>query len=352
LPFTSAGTTNAIRDTAALTEALLNEKNLEDVFNAYYTKRSGELAEHINQGRELKKIFLEPDKYSERGFLLPLISQKYENQRKEKPLAISYFTDPICSTCWIFQPLLRKLHLEYDHAIDISYRMGGLLPDWPSQQGNKIKSPTDAAKLWNNMGKEHNIPMSGEVWINDPLTSSYPPSLAFKAAQLQDDDKALSFLRKIKEQLFIEKKNISNWEHLETAALLAGLDSALLKKDIEGRAKMHFENDLALAKKHGVTVFPTLMVQIDGVPVKLVKGYQTYETIEELIRQYVPSVQKATNKPTPEVLFQRYSIMTEKEFCFLLDLNEGQGRNALLLLESHGIIQRIATEHAEYWEAL
>jgi 2-polyprenyl-6-methoxyphenol hydroxylase-like FAD-dependent oxidoreductase/predicted DsbA family dithiol-disulfide isomerase len=352
LPFTSAGTTNAIRDAAALTEALLNEKNLEDVFNAYYTKRSGELAEHINQGRELKKIFLEPDKYSERGFLLPLISQKYENQRKEKPLAISYFTDPICSTCWIFQPLLRKLHLEYDHAIDISYRMGGLLPDWPSQQGNKIKSPTDAAKLWNNMGKEHNIPMSGEVWINDPLTSSYPPSLAFKAAQLQDDDKALSFLRKIKEQLFIEKKNISNWEHLETAALLAGLDSALLKKDIEGRAKTHFENDLALAKKHGVTVFPTLMVQIDGVPVKLVKGYQTYETIEELIRQYVPSVQKATNKPTPEALFQRYSIMTEKEFCFLLDLNEGQGRNALLLLESHGIIQRIATEHAEYWEAL
>ena len=71
-----------------------------------------------------------------------------------------------------------------------------------------------------------------------------------------------------------------------------------------------------------------------------------------MIHQYVPSVQKAKNAPTPEALFQRYSIMTEKEFCFLLDLNEGQGRNALLLLESHGIIQPIATEHAEYWEAL
>ena len=44
--------------------------------------------------------------------------------------------------------------------------------------------------------------------------------------------------------------------------------------------------------------------------------------------------------------------MTEKEFCFLLDLDEGQGRNALLLPESRAIIQRIATEYAEYWEAL
>ena len=349
LPFTSAGTTNAIRDAAALTEAFINDKNLDDVFTTYYTKRSVELAEHINQGRELKKIFLEPDKYSERGFLLPLISQKYENQRKEKQLVITYFTDPICSTCWIFQPLLRKLHLEYDHAIEISYRMGGLLPDWPSQLENKIKSPQDAANLWDEMSKKHDIPMSGDVWINDPLDSSFPPSLAFKAAQLQDDEKAILFLRKIKEFLFIEKKNINKWEHLETAALIAGLDVALLKRDIEGRAKSFFEKDLQLAEKMGIRVFPTLVIETDGIPVKIVKGYQTYEALERLIRHYLPQVVKNTNYPSPEELFQRYTNMTEKEFCFLLNLGEEEGKKLIFTLFEKGVIQSVQVDQAAYW---
>lgn len=349
LPFTSAGTTNAIRDAAALTEALINGKNLDDVFTNYYTKRNVELAEHINQGRELKKIFLEPDKYSERGFLLPLISQKYENQRTEKQLVITYFTDPICSTCWIFQPLLRKLHLEYDHAIEISYRMGGLLPDWSSQQENKIKSPQDAASLWDEMSKKHDIPMSGDVWINDPLDSSFPPSLAFKAAQLQDDEKAILFLRKIKEFLFIEKKNINKWEHLETAALIAGLDVALLKRDIEGRAKSFFKKDLQLAEKMGIRVFPTLVIETDGIPVKIVKGYQTYEALERLIRHYLPQVVKNTTYPSPEELFQRYTNMTEKEFCFLLNLGEVEGKKLIFTLVEKGVIQSVQVDQAAYW---
>ena len=30
------------------------------------------------------------------------------------------------------------------------------------------------------------MPIDGDVWLEDPLNSSYPPSIAFKAAEMQD----------------------------------------------------------------------------------------------------------------------------------------------------------------------
>lgn len=44
------------------------------------------------------------------------------------PLKILYFTDLICSTCWLIQPILQKLKLEHDDYLDIDYKTGGLLP--------------------------------------------------------------------------------------------------------------------------------------------------------------------------------------------------------------------------------
>lgn len=81
LPFTSAGTTNAILDAKCLSESLVEFTTLEEAFNAYYQNRSPKIKSHIEQGRILKETFLNPVKYSERGFILPLVSD-YKNQNQ------------------------------------------------------------------------------------------------------------------------------------------------------------------------------------------------------------------------------------------------------------------------------
>ena len=104
---------------------------------------------------------------------------------------IIYFTDPICSSCWGIEPQLRKLKLEYGHSIAIEYRMGGLLPDWNYNSGG-ISKPSDVAHHWNEVSEFYDMPIDGDVWLEDPLDSSYPPSIAFKAAQLQGQDIAIA----------------------------------------------------------------------------------------------------------------------------------------------------------------
>ena len=73
LPFTSSGTSNAIADAKCVAECLQEAADYETAFQNYYTLRSQKVGSHIEQGRVLKKIFLNPKKYSERGFILPLV---------------------------------------------------------------------------------------------------------------------------------------------------------------------------------------------------------------------------------------------------------------------------------------
>lgn len=44
----------------------------------------------------------------------------FQNKAEQKPIRITYFTDPICSACWGMEPQLRKLKLDYGDFIHIA----------------------------------------------------------------------------------------------------------------------------------------------------------------------------------------------------------------------------------------
>lgn len=349
VPFTSAGTTNALLDAKTLTKTLMNSSSIEQAFDTYYQERYSDLTNHLEQGRLLKKIFLEPEKHSERGYILPLVTDKDKKEPVNKPLKITYFTDPICSTCWVIQPVLRKLKLEYGDYIDIQYHMGGLLPSWKNYDRGIIKNPLDAAKHWEEVSKEHKTPLDGDIWIEDPLHSSYPPSIAFKAAQIQSNDKAISFLRRLQEMIFIEKRNISKWPEIEKAALTCGLDSALLLKDINGKGLDGFNEDLDYAKKLKVTTFPTILFSIDNEIKTSITGLQPYEKFEEIIREFIPNVTKNNIKLSPESLFQRFNNMTVTEYAFISDCSIEESNLILNDLYHQGKIEKYDSKNGMVW---
>ena len=351
LPFTSAGTTNAILDAKCLSESLLEFKTIEEAFNNYYQTRLIKIQSHIEQGRLLKETFLNPKKYSEREFILPLMSDynKQTSNNIQKPLKIIYYTDPICSTCWSIQPIIRKLQLEYADYLDIDYHMGGLLPSWKDYNNDIIKSPSDAAKHWEEVNSSQIMFLDGDVWFEDPLNSSFPPSIAFKAAQLQDSDKAITFLRRLRELVFLEKKNITRWEIIENAALSSGLDAALLKKNYAGEGLKLFEADLELAKDLEITIFPTLIFMKDGSIFNTIKGPQTYEKFEEMILSLIPNAVKKTINCSPEALFSLYQNMTEDEFSFLLNISIAESRILLNDLFDQNKIDKYLSKNGIVW---
>lgn len=276
-------------------------------------------------------------------------TKKVINQSIEKPVKVIYFTDPICSSCWGIEPQLRKLKLEYGNSIEIEYHMGGLLPDWSYNSGG-ISKPSDVAHHWDEVSIYYDMPIDGDVWLEDPLPSSYPPSIAFKAAQMQDNEKAILFLREIREMVFLQKKNITKWEHLETAAKKVGLNAEQLKKDFDGKAKTLFEDDLKLAKSYGVRGFPTIFFTNNAGNTEMVYGSKAYAFYETAILKLHATATKSEYSKNWETLFSKYHSLTVKEFSELSGTPRAESEKVLNDLVTKGNLEKLTTKNGSIWK--
>lgn len=269
-------------------------------------------------------------------------------QSTDQSIKVIYYTDPICSSCWGIEPQLRKLKLEYGNAIDIDYRMGGLLPNWSYNSGG-ISKPSDVAGHWNEVSVHYDMPIDGDVWLEDPLDSSYPPSIAFKAAQMQDETKAILFLREIREMVFLQKKNIAKWEHLEVAAEKVGLDVKQFKTDFENKAKILFEEDLKLGKELGVRGFPTLFFFDNLGNQEMVYGTRPYAFYEMAILKLNTNATKSEYSKTWEKLFSKYPSLTAKEFSELSGTPRGESESLLNELSKNKELEKLSTKNGAIW---
>ncbi len=274
---------------------------------------------------------------------------KIATQNSEKSVKVIYFTDPICSSCWGIEPQLRKLKLEYGNNVEIDYRMGGLLPDWSYNSGG-ISKPSDVAHHWDEVSVYYDMPIDGDVWLEDPLPSSYPPSIAFKAAQIQDKEKAILFLRELRELVFLQKKNIAKWENIVLAAKAVGLNVEQLKADFDGKAKTLFEEDLKLAKQFGVRGFPTLFVTDNSGSTEIVYGTKPYPFYETAILKLNPSVTKTEYSKNWETLFTKYHSLTAKEFSELSGTPRNESEKLLNELSEKGMLQKLTTKNGAMWK--
>lgn len=270
-------------------------------------------------------------------------------QSTKKTVKIIYFTDPICSSCWGIEPQLRKLKLEYGNSIEIDYRMGGLLPDWSYNSGG-ISKPSDVAHHWDEVSIYYDMPIDGDIWLEDPLHSSYPPSIAFKAAQIQDIEKAILFLREIREMVFLQKKNIAKWDNLELAAKNVGLNVEQLKSDYKRKAKELFQEDLKLGKKLGVKGFPTMFFIDENGNKEFVYGSKPYSFYEVAILKLVPTARKSEYKKSWEQLFTKFNTLTAKEFSVLSGIGRNESEFLLDELTVNNKLEKYTTKNGSIWK--
>jgi len=276
-------------------------------------------------------------------------SQNVQFTDDGKPIRVIYYTDPICSSCWGIEPQLRKLKLEYGQLLNFEYKMGGLLPDWEYNSGG-ISKPSDVAHHWDEVSQHYQMPIDGDVWLEDPLHSSYPPSIAVKAAQMQGQNKAVDFLRSLREKLFLEKRNITKWEHLRKAADATGLDVLKLKEDYtNGRAETLFREDLAFGQQLGVRGFPSIYFLDYKEKQQFVYGSHPYSYYEGALQTMLPNAQKQRYDKGWENLFAHYPSLTVKEFAVLADVDFESAEQQMESLYQQGKLNKTVTKNGNLY---
>lgn len=246
-------------------------------------------------------------------------------------LTILYATDPICSHCWAMEPAWRKLLYHYGQHVTVRHIYGGLLPGWEgfADVANGIRRPADVAPHWADVARHYGQPIQPSVWLTDPVASSYPPSIAAHTVRLLDPSKEEAFLRRMREAVFLDGRNIARPEVQAECAAAAGVDPNLFTRLLEaGAGKAPFERDLAEVRTLPVRGFPTLiMVDANGKGAVL-GGTQPFARLEEALLR-LSGLPASRRKVTTAEALAAYRSGTLKEFAELLEQSPDEAAGAL-----------------------
>ena len=272
---------------------------------------------------------------------------------QQQEVKVLYFTDPICSACWAIEPQLKKLSLEYGDYFDLEYKMGGLLPYWDGQSsvGGGMSTVADIAHHWEEVSKYSGMSIDGDIWLEDPLNSSYPPSYAYLAMKNQGINLAQKFLRRIKEMLFLEKKNISKVKYLlEAVEFVSGDKKTFLKDFNENQVKKELDDDLHLAREMKISGFPTLIFMGRDSTAYKISGINNYEEFVKVLKKAYGAELKyeAINLGEYELL-NKYHFLASKEISVILSKDESSVIKSLELLQEQGKIKRSKHKFGDFW---
>jgi putative protein-disulfide isomerase len=275
------------------------------------------------------------------------------NVSGNKMLEIIEFTDPVCTWCWGSEPVLRKLETRFNEQIKLGYVMGGLVQDITSFYdsnndigGDPDRSNANIAKHWVDASTRHGMPVKSEGFklFSQEHPSTYPQNIAYKAAQMQDQELANKFLRRIREASAAEARQTNKIEILLELASEVGLDIARFLDDVNnGTAQKAFEQDLATTAKYGARGFPSFLLKY-GEKEILIRGYKRYEEFTALIKHLsggeIQERPVPANEATIMAFITRYGSAAPIEIEMTFDLTRDELKNVIDSLVNKQLVQK------------
>ncbi|KKN01036.1 hypothetical protein LCGC14_1131870 [marine sediment metagenome] len=217
--------------------------------------------------------------------------KKILDKSDEWIIEITQYTDPYCTWCWGSEPIMRKIKAIYGDQVKISFVMGGLVEDFDTffDSQNNIggsKKFEQVAAHWEEASRRHGQPVDHQVFfdLKGDFHSTYQASIAYKAAQLLDQELADKYLRRLREATSAERKQIHKIKIQIELAEEVGLDKEKFIQAIEsGEAEKKFIEDLKLSRKSGIHGFPTFNVKSRDGAGKFLNGWQHYQAFERVL---------------------------------------------------------------------
>ena len=124
---------------------------------------------------------------------------------------VIHFADPWCWWSWGLEPVLSRLKEVYGDQINVVYRMGGITDDVSEWRREYDVVDDQALKAWVTESTSlTGMPADNEYYLKSGVKTTWPACIAFKAAQLQGEDLAERFLRRLMEVIALDAKDVSS----------------------------------------------------------------------------------------------------------------------------------------------
>jgi putative protein-disulfide isomerase len=271
----------------------------------------------------------------------------------DSSVTLTQFTDPMCTWCWGSEPVLRRLRTVYGDQLRLEFVMGGLVEDFDAfyDAGNDIAEPSDVGPHWLEASEQHGMPVETSVFETNPAQSTYPASVAFAAARLQDRERAHRYLRLLREAYATQARNVNERAEQVTLAERVGLDVEAFTGALDdGTAQAAFEDDLARTRNAGVRAFPTYRIEGPEETFRLA-GFQSFDALAGRLETAADGLERSSPPPMRTFVADRGPVATQ-EVAEVYDLDRGKARQALQSLVDEGALRREERGNGYFWSAV
>lgn len=248
--------------------------------------------------------------------------------------------------------MLKKIEEVYGSRVKITYKMGGLLESWTTfyDELNDIDKPEQVAPHWQDVSKRSGMPIDERIWLEDPPSSTYPAGIAYKSAQMQYKELAKQYLRRLREAVLTERKNIAREEVLIELAKEVGLDAKQFAADLKSdTAREAFHRDREEAISKGITGFPTLSFRSSEKEI-LVVGYRPFSDYAHVINDLTKGKVKKRKPKSIQKFVERHFHVATREVAEVFELSMEETQNKLEDLELKGRIRKLKVANGYFWE--
>lgn len=203
-----------------------------------------------------------------------------------------YFSDPMCSWCYGFSPVIEEIRRAYGDALPIRVVMGGLRPG--TDRAMTPDAAREIADHWTHVNEATGLPFNpaalqreGFVYDTDPAAK------AVVVVRREGEDVAVRYLGAAQRAFYAEGRDVTSGEVLADLAADFGLERERFLADWATEAtKQETWRDYATSQRAGVTGFPTLVggPNEHGVYGVVTRGYAPSEQVLATLRDWISRI--------------------------------------------------------------
>jgi predicted DsbA family dithiol-disulfide isomerase len=261
-----------------------------------------------------------------------------------------YYTDPASPWCWAIEPHVRRLTVELERELELTYVMAGI---------REIAPAAREASEWLEASASSGMPVDVRLWLDGGPTTSYPACMAVKAAAEQGEP--ARYLRALREGFAFRRRRLDHAEAFESVAReLGGLNLDRMRIDLGSHAILEaFGADLERARavpeehqspERGRVKIPSIEFRGEDGEVRGVYGPAPYEAYRDAA---VAAGAELQDRPAPgvEEALQRFGTMATVEVAAICDLPGPRAAAELWRLASAWRVRPDPTLGGEMWSA-
>jgi len=198
-----------------------------------------------------------------------------------------YIADPMCSWCWGFSPVIRKIHDTYTDRIHFNLVVGGLRTGGTHVLTDELR--TTLSGHWKEVENLSGQPFNYDFGVPEGFVYDTEPSCkAVVVVRSLVPENALAYFDALHEAFYVGNRDLTNPEVLAAVGVDFGVDeAAFLEKYEEESTVRETHEDFEFSQSLGIRGFPSIVLRDERGMALLTSGYQPLEALTPNLDKWI-----------------------------------------------------------------